>query len=96
MGNNIVPEKFYNDLLNRTEFVDGFVHVVTSDMLDQSEFWADDQEEFLEKFKACASTKQGRELILFLVGYDSMSAYLENVAESLGMDTDVEDEDDGV
>lgn len=91
-----MPEKFYNDVLDRTEFVDGFVHTVTSDMLDQSEFWSDDQEEFLEKFKACASTREGREFILFLVGFDKMTTYLENVAEELGMNSEVEDEDDGI
>jgi hypothetical protein len=89
-----MPEKFYNDVLSRTEFIDGFVHTITSDMLDQSEFWSEDQEEFLEKFKACANTRDGREFILFLVGYDKMSTYLEYLANTLGMNSDVEEEED--
>jgi hypothetical protein len=90
--------KFFKDLLSKAEFVDGFVHVVTSDMLDQSEFWSDDEQEFLEKFKACSNTAAGREFILFLVGYEKMSTYLETVADELGMNSEVEDdeEDDGV
>lgn len=89
--------KFFKDVLSKAEFVDGFVHVVTSDMLDQSEFWSDDEQEFLDKFRACASTREGREFILFLVGYDKMSTYLENVADELGMNSEVdEDEDDGI
>jgi hypothetical protein len=63
-------------------------------MLDQSEFWSEDQEEFLEKFKACANTRDGREFILFLVGYDKMSTYLEYLANTLGMNSDVEEEED--
>jgi hypothetical protein len=89
--------KFFKNVLSKAEYVDGLVHVVTSDMLDQSEFWSDDEQEFLEKFRACISTQGGREFLLFLVGYEKMSTYLENIADGLGMNSEVDDEeDDGI
>lgn len=89
-----MQEKFYRDILKDPEYIDGFVHQVTGDMLEQSEFWADDSEEFLEKFQACARTKTGKDFILFLVGHEKMVTYLGTVAEEIGITEPADEEDE--
>lgn len=85
-------EQFFDAVESETQFLDGFVHSVTSDILDHSEFWAEEQEDFLARFRAAASTPEGREFILFLVGWDKMNTYLNEVGEYIGMNTVAEED----
>lgn len=70
----------------------GFIYHVSGDMLDNSEFWEDDREEFLRLFEAAVKTKAGREFFLFLVGFSSIDEYLEEVQEKEGFEEPSEDE----
>lgn len=67
---------------------DGLVLNFSADICDQSEFWADDIDEFIEKFKACFGSKPGREFILFLVGHADAASYLQTLYDELDNDGD--------
>lgn len=85
--------KFFDEL-NSREYRDGFTHTFVSDVLDNSEFWPDDSDEFAELFQACAETTEGAAFILFLVGHKKMSKYFTYMRSELGMTSEDEDDDE--
>lgn len=80
-------EKFWQNL-SKNELADGLPFIVTSDILDQSEFWSEDALEFNQLFRDCIETEEGAALICFLVGHKNIEDYLLYVEKALIQDTD--------
>lgn len=83
----------FEQLKLQPEYVEGLVHCITSDILDHSEFWTEDSDEFLELFEEAVKSKAGREFILFLVGVPNLNEYLNTLSDEIFLDNSEKEDD---
>lgn len=86
--------KFFQKLADDYSLSASFLDIFQEDIIAAQSAWTDEPQELVELLHAASKTKEGRALILFLVGFDKMSTYIEYVEEHLGIASETDEDDE--